>query len=1006
MADKTVDEREMRKIRRDQIREENQQRAQEEDRRKAMAEALANLQRQRELYLKVLRAGKEEQLPIREVESRETEVSYHDSQEKPQEQPLHELTAHSANRNEQERNTLQASERGHADRGSSTYSVTDYEQTYKTIDNVSKFRQSEMRETSASRESNSPAGIMHSTPKEDKYASLDQDILELDRMLASLKETRNKSYEKGKREPQLASSSQTEIKLISREEMDQKSYDQLEPSSSQAPVRKKLTFYEPCIESRTVDRDSQVKRMDSRQHPDTNQDIFRDKEEPQQSIEAREKLARLEAYQRDLEQQYNQIIYRGAESSGKSHTIETSEQLGYMRIPQLTAHLQPRDEVTQINQYVSDKQIPQKYKLDPMPTSMDNKDKENVVTTELYKQPCAEGISDLRTGLQEKARVTSKNTVSQKEIPIPQDRVSQEMYRNGIRYDQNELGYHEKKYAYRVPEYIGPNQYIKQESDLNQKERGHYQGQMIDSVIPSRLVEVVYEIEGQKYVTLCPDNSRQYRVEKEAPMHRYANPPTLSEVEQRDSKDVASQFHDQRIKVGYCDQFGELKLDNRTRGGEFSNRQSGALGLRKQHADPYAGSYEIRDKGESLQCFIDQEVRERRKKRENNILTLEDEIKKKAMEIKAKEEWVKSQDELRKRIEIVDPIEEELKVKEHILKEKLRILNEKEIELSRRESNHKTLGINQTNEDNKRSSTNILTKSKANAIGAELDEETKTILTSNYTEKEAKSVDLPKATEIIGTSYEGSNSFPKITSFSGEEPKPKSEATYEEWIYEVECIQKDSIYSEQIIAQAVRKSLKGPAKRVLLPLGPSVSIKDMLSRLEGVFGNVATGESILQEFYTASQKADESVTAWGLRIEEILQKAVIKGNVKDSDTNEMLKNIFWKNLRNDRLKNATRAKFESIQSFDLLRRAVRAEEYDMKMNKNSVQPPQIKQEQDHENKQEETSLIKQLLSRISELEKQMKDSSDRRQPSNPSQNKDNKKTEKKDSKTSKYHSEN
>ena len=132
---------------------------------------------------------------------------------------------------------------------------------------------------------------MHSTPKEDKYALLDQDILKLDRMLASLKGTRNKSYEKGKRETQLASSSQTEIKLISRGEMSQKPNDKLEPSSSHAPVRKKLTFYEPCIESRTVDRDSQVKGMDSRQHPDTNQDIFRDKEEPQQSIEARERLA-------------------------------------------------------------------------------------------------------------------------------------------------------------------------------------------------------------------------------------------------------------------------------------------------------------------------------------------------------------------------------------------------------------------------------------------------------------------------------------------------------------------------------------------------------------------------------------------------------------------------------------------------------------------------------------------------------------------------------------------
>ena len=175
----------------------------------------------------------------------------------------------------------------------------------------------------------------------------------------------------------------------------------------------------------------------------------------------------------------------------------------------------------------------------------------------------------------------------------------------------------------------------------------------------------------------------------------------------------------------------------------------------------------------------------------------------------------------------------------------------------------------------------------------------------------------------------------------------------------------------------------------------------MLSRLEGVFGNVATGESILQEFYTASQKADESVTAWGLRIEEILQKAVDKGHVKDTDTNEMLRNIFWKNLRNDRLKNATRAKFENIHSFELLRRAVRAEEYDMKTNKICAQQPQM-----HENKQQDTSLINQLMSRISELEKQMKDNSDRRQTSNPSQNKDSKKAEKKDSKTSKYHSEN
>ena len=101
---------------------------------------------------------------------------------------------------------------------------------------------------------------------------------------------------------------------------------------------------------------------------------------------------------------------------------------------------------------------------------MSNKDKENVLTTEPYKQPYAEGISGLRTGIKDKATVTSKDTVSQKEILSPQERVSQEMYRNVFRHDQNELGYQEKKYVYRAPEYIGPKQYIKQESDLYQKE--------------------------------------------------------------------------------------------------------------------------------------------------------------------------------------------------------------------------------------------------------------------------------------------------------------------------------------------------------------------------------------------------------------------------------------------------------------------------------------------------------------------------------------------------------
>ena len=48
--------------------------------------------------------------------------------------------------------------------------------------------------------------------------------------------------------------------------------------------------------------------------------------------------------------------------------------------------------------------------------------------------------------------------------------------------------------------------------------------------------------------------------------------------------------------------------------------------------------------------------------------------------------------------------------------------------------------------------------------------------------------------------------------------------------------------------------------------------------------------------------------------------------------NDMLRTKLWKYLRSERLKNATRSKFESERNFEELRKAIRAEEYEMNMN--------------------------------------------------------------------------
>ena len=151
-------------------------------------------------------------------------------------------------------------------------------------------------------------------------------------------------------------------------------------------------------------------------------------------------------------------------------------------------------------------------------------------------------------------------------------------------------------------------------------------------------------------------------------------------------------------------------------------------------------------------------------------------------------------------------------------------------------------------------------------------------------------------------------------------------ASYEQWKYEVDCLMQDGSYNESQLGQAIRKSLRSQAKRVVMPLGAAATVSEIKKKLESVFGSVATRESIMREFYTATQQQEESVPAWGLRLEEILQRAMEKGHVRSEDRNDLLKDTFWRGLRSEKLKNATRVNFVSISNFERLRREVREEE--------------------------------------------------------------------------------
>lgn len=103
---------------------------------------------------------------------------------------------------------------------------------------------------------------------------------------------------------------------------------------------------------------------------------------------------------------------------------------------------------------------------------------------------------------------------------------------------------------------------------------------------------------------------------------------------------------------------------------------------------------------------------------------------------------------------------------------------------------------------------------------------------------------------LSGSQY----TVPKLPTFSGTDEPQKGEVKYEVWNFEVKCLQNSRQYQEHILLLAVRNSLKGLARRMLVSVGDKASLEDIIKKLDGFFGNVASGETLMQSFYNDRQK--------------------------------------------------------------------------------------------------------------------------------------------------------
>ena len=218
-------------------------------------------------------------------------------------------------------------------------------------------------------------------------------------------------------------------------------------------------------------------------------------------------------------------------------------------------------------------------------------------------------------------------------------------------------------------------------------------------------------------------------------------------------------------------------------------------------------------------------------------------------------------------------------------------------------------------------------------------------------------------------SYLAQMRIPQLPVFSGE--NQKADVSFEVWKFELNCLINESVYPNSHILQAVRKSLRGRARDILLTISQTTSPTDILNKLEGIYGNVSSKEVLMQQFYMESQREDETVADYSIRIENLLRRATQGTEIDDNLQNERLCSKLWNGLRDPLLKNSSRYKYDVQKDFNILRRETRSIEQDL-MSSKTISTSQKQETKEAKQLQQSTNRDTSTHQRLDALFQQMK----------------------------------
>ncbi|XP_026910059.1 zinc finger CCHC domain-containing protein 12 [Acinonyx jubatus] len=125
--------------------------------------------------------------------------------------------------------------------------------------------------------------------------------------------------------------------------------------------------------------------------------------------------------------------------------------------------------------------------------------------------------------------------------------------------------------------------------------------------------------------------------------------------------------------------------------------------------------------------------------------------------------------------------------------------------------------------------------------------------------------------------------------FSGRVVPAQGEETFENWLIQVNGALPDWNMSEEEKLKRLLKTLRGPAREVMLLLqaaNPNLSVADFLRAMKLVFGESESSVSAHGKFFNTLQAQGEKASLYVIRLEVQLQNAIQAGIIAQKDANQ------------------------------------------------------------------------------------------------------------------------